>query len=84
MTDIITILLAAAVAVLALLCCMLFYAIGRKDHRLKMLTDENRRLEREIHRLKDVKEDMEFQLIENGELIQQLNSKLRDNSAPSE
>lgn len=70
MTDIITPLLAAAVAVLAALCLVLSYFVWRKDQRLTSLTDENRRLERETHRLKDVKEDMEFQLIENGELIQ--------------
>ena len=78
MINLITIILAAAVALLALLCCMLFYAIRRKDDRLTKLTEENHRLEREIHRLNDVLEDKDFQLLDNDELIQNLSNKLRD------
>ena len=78
MTNIITILLAVAVAVLALLCCVLCYAIGRKDDRLVKLIDERRRLEAEINRLNDVIEDKDFQLLDNDELIQNLSNKLRD------
>ena len=77
MINIITYILALAVAVLALLCCMLCYAVGRKDDRLAKLCDERLRLEGEIHRLKDVIEDKDFQLLDNDELIQNLNNKLR-------
>lgn len=63
---------------MALLCCVLCYAIGRKDDRLAKLIDERRRLEGEIHRLNDVIEDKDFQLQDNDELIQSLNNKLRD------
>ena len=80
MTNIITIMLAAAVAVLALLCCMLCYAVGRKDDRLAKLTDERHRLEGEISRLRDVIEDRDFQLLENDELIQTLSHKQSDGS----
>lgn len=58
-----------------LLCCMLFYAIRRKDDRLTKLTEENRRLEHEIYRLNDVLEDKDFQLQDNDELIQNLKQK---------
>ena len=75
MINLITIILAAAVALLALLCCMLFNAIRRKDDRLTKLTEENRRLEHEIHRLNDVLEDKDFQLQDNDELIQNLKQK---------
>ena len=75
MINLITIILAAAVALLAALCCMLFYAIRRKDDRLTKLTEENRRLEHEIHRLNDVLEDKDFQLQDNDELIQNLKQK---------
>ena len=78
MTNIITILLAVAVAVLALLCCVLCYAIGRKDDRLVKLIDERRRLEAEINRLNDVIDDRDYQLLENDELIQNLSNKLRN------
>ena len=78
MTNIIIILLAVAVAVLALFCCVLCYAIGRKDDRLAKLFDERHRLEAEIHRLNDVIEDKDFQLQDNDELIQSLSNKLRD------
>ena len=78
MTNIITILLAVAVAVLALLCCVLCYTIGRKDDRLAKLFDERLRLEAEIHRLNDVIDDRDYQLLENDELIQNLSNKLRN------
>ena len=78
MINLVTIILAAAVALLAALCCMLFYAIRRKDDRLTKLTEENRRLEHEIHRLNDVLEDKDFQLQDNDELIQNLKSIQRD------
>ena len=80
MTNIITIMLAAAVAVLALLCCMLCYAIGRKDDRLAKLTDERLRLEGEISRLRGVIDDRDFQLLENDELIQSLRHRPGDGS----
>ncbi|MBR1545233.1 MAG: hypothetical protein IJ633_00345 [Prevotella sp.] len=80
MTNIITIMLAAAVAVLALLCCMLCYAIGRKDDRLAKLTDERHRLEGEISRLNNVIDDRDFQLLENDELIQNLRHRPGDGS----
>ena len=80
MTNIITIILAAAVAVLVLLCCMLCYAIGRKDDRLAKLTDERLRLEGEISRLRGVIDDRDFQLLENDELIQSLRHRLGDGS----
>ena len=63
---------------MVLLCCVLCYAIGRKDDRLRKLIDERRRLEGEIHRLNNVIEDKDFQLQDNDELIQSLNNKLRD------
>ena len=78
MINLITIILAAAVALLAALCCMLFYAIRRMDDRLTKLTEENRRLEHEIYRLNDVLEDKDFQLQDNDELIQNLKSIQRD------
>ena len=84
MTNIITILLAAAVAVLALLCCMLCYAVGSKDDRLRKLIDERRRLEGEISRLNDVIEDKDLQLQDNDELIQSLNKKLRNGGGGSD
>ena len=62
---------------MALLCCVLCYAIGRKDDRLAKLIDERRRLEGEIHRLNDVIDDRDCQLLDNHELIQNLNNKLR-------
>ena len=80
MINIINCILAVALALLALLCCMLCYAIGRKDDRLTKLADERLRLEGEIHRLKNVIEDKDFQLQENDEIIQDLNNKLRDSS----
>ena len=80
MINIINCILAVALALLALLCCMLCYAIGRKNDRLAKLDDERRKLEGEIHRLKNVIEDKDFQLLENDELIQNLNNKLRDRS----
>ena len=63
---------------MALLCCVLCYAIGRKDDCLAKLYDERHRLEAEINRLNDVIEDKDFQLLDNDELIQDLNNKLRD------
>ena len=80
MINIINCILAVGVALLALLCCMICYAIGRKDDRLTKLADERLRLEGEIHRLKNVIEDKDFQLQENDEIIQDLNNKLRDSS----
>ncbi len=52
MINIITCILAVAVAVLALLCCMLCYAVGRKDDRLTKLYDERQKLEAEVTHLK--------------------------------
>ena len=63
---------------------MLCYAIGRKDDRLAKLIDERRRLEGEIHRLNDVIKDKDFQLLDNDELIQNLNNKLRDGGGGSD
>lgn len=65
-------------------CCVLCYAIGRKDDRLAKLIDERRRLEGEIHRLNDVIKDKDFQLLDNDELIQNLNNKLRDGGGGSD
>ena len=62
----------------SLLCCVLCYAIGRKDDCLAKLYDERHRLEAEINRLNDVIEDKDFQLLDNDELIQNLSNKLRD------
>ena len=62
----------------SLLCCMYFYTIGSKDDYLRKLIDEMRRLESEISRLNNVIDDKDFQLLDNDELIQDLNNKLRD------
>lgn len=63
---------------MALLCCMLYYAVGRKDDRLAKLIDERRRLDAEINRMKDVIDDRDLQLLENNELIQSLSHKQGD------
>ena len=42
------------------------------------------RLEGEIHRLNDVIKDKDFQLLDNDELIQNLNNKLRDGGGGSD
>ena len=55
MTNILTLMLAGAVVLLAILCCCMGYAIGSKDDRLNRLTDENRDL-------KDVIQDMEQEM----------------------
>jgi hypothetical protein len=47
------------VALLAILCCCMGYAIGSKDDRLNRLTDENRDL-------KDVIQDMEQEMHGGG------------------
>lgn len=59
MTNILTLTLAGAVVLLAILCCCMGYAIGSKDDRLNRLTDENRDL-------KDVIQDMESELQRDG------------------
>ena len=81
MINIINCILAVALALLALLCCMLCYAIGRKNDRLTKLDNERCKLEGEIHRLKNVIEDKDFQLQENDEIIQDLNNKLRSDGS---
>ena len=78
MMNIIACILAVAVAVLGLACCMLCRAVGRKGDRLARLTDERRRLEDEISRLRGVIDDKDWQLLDNDELIQSLSNKLRD------
>ena len=74
MINIITCILAVAVA---LLCCMLCYAVGRKDDRLMKLYDERQKLEAEVSHLKKVIDDRDYLQIESDELIQNLNNKLR-------
>ena len=78
MTNIITILLAVAVAVLAAVCLRLSHAIKFKNKVLVRFLDENMKLKDEVRRLNDVIEDKDFQLLDNDELIQNLNNKLRD------
>ena len=55
MTNILTLMLAGAVVLLAILCCCMGYAIGSKDDRLAKLSGENRDL-------RDVILDMECEL----------------------
>ena len=55
MTNILTLMLAGAVVLLAILCCCMGYAIGSKDDRLAKLSNENRHL-------RDVILDMECEL----------------------
>ena len=55
MTHIAIYTLVGVVALLAILCCCMGYAIGSKDDRLNRLTDENRDL-------KDVIQDMEQEM----------------------
>ena len=55
MTNILTLILAGAVVLLAILCCCMGYAIGSKDDRSAKLSDENRDL-------RDVIMDMESEL----------------------
>ena len=54
-TNVLIILLVGVVALLAILCCCMGYAIGSKDDRLNRLSDENRDL-------KDVIQDMEQEM----------------------
>ena len=55
-TNVLIILLVGVVALLAILCCCMGYAIGSKDDRLNRLSDENRDL-------KDVIQDMEQEIL---------------------
>lgn len=59
MTNILTLMLAGAVAAMAVLCCCMGYAIGSKDDRLTKLSNENRDL-------RDVIMDMESELQRGG------------------
>ena len=59
MTNILTLMLAGAVVLLAILCCCMGYAIGSKDDRLTKLSGENRDL-------RDVILDMESELQRGG------------------
>ena len=77
MINIITCILAVAVALLAALCCMLCYAVWRKHDRLTKLYDERQKLEAEVSHLKKVIDDRDYLQIESDELIQNLNNKLR-------
>jgi len=77
MMNIITYILAVAVALLGLLCCVLCYAIKRKDDRLTKLYDERQKLEAEVSHLKKVIDDRDYLQLESYELIQDLNNKLR-------
>ena len=61
MTNILTLTLAGAVVLLAILCCCMGYAIGSKDDRLTKLSNENRDL-------RDVIMDMESELQRVGSL----------------
>ena len=77
MINIITCILALAVALLAALCFWQSYVIGRKDDRLTKLYDERQKLEAEVSHLKKVIDDRDYLQIESDELIQNLNNKLR-------
>ncbi len=77
MINIITYILALAVALLAALCFWQSYVIGRKDDRLAKLCDERQKLEAEVSHLKKVIDDRDYLQIESDELIQNLNNKLR-------
>lgn len=59
MTNLLTLILAGAVVLLAILCCYMGYAIGSKDDRLAKLSNENRDL-------RDVIMDMESELQRSG------------------
>ena len=59
MTNLLTLILAGAVVLLAILCCCMGYAIGSKDDRLAKLSNENRDL-------RDVIMDMESELQRSG------------------
>jgi len=59
MTNLLTLILAGAVVLLAILCCCMGYAIGSKDDRLAKLSNENRDL-------RDVILDMESELQRSG------------------
>jgi hypothetical protein len=59
MTNLLTLILAGAVVLLAILCCCMGYAIGSKDDRLAKLSGENRDL-------RDVIMDMESELQRSG------------------
>ena len=59
MTNIMIFTLVGVVALLAILCCCMGYAIGSKDDRLNRLTDENRDL-------KNVIEDMDTEIEGEG------------------
>ena len=59
MTNIMILTLVGVVALLAILCCCMGYAIGSKDDRLNRLSDENRDL-------KNVIEDMDTEIEGEG------------------
>lgn len=61
MTHIAIFTLVGVVALLAILCCCMGYAIGSKDDRLNRLTDENKDL-------KDVIQDMEQEMQSHNSL----------------
>ena len=77
MMDMMTHILALAVALLAALCCMLCYAVWCKHDRLTKLYDERQKLEAEVSHLKKVIDDRDYLQLESDELIQNLNNKLR-------
>ena len=71
MMNLLTYILAVAVAVLAAVCLGLCFTIGSKDDRLARLADENRELRDSIL-------EMELELERNSELIRTLSGRQHD------